>query len=177
MEPTKLLEGLFDKKKIQLLKLFLDAPEREFGLREAAKAAKLPPATTYRIMGTLLKLEIIQERKIKQLRLYTLNQNKTVKFLDELLAVKKTAIEGFLDNAKALTGIQEIIQHGKATKEKVSLLVIGQNIDAPALATLVGDIKEQYKFTILHLILSPEQYDQMASMGLYSGEKQSLYRR
>lgn len=177
MEPAKLLEQLFDRKILTLVKLFLDNPERQYGLREAAKATKLPPATAHRLIHRLVDLEILQETRIKQLRLYKLSNNKATKFLDEMMAVKKSAIEDFVDSAATLAGVQEIIQHGKATKDKVNLLIIGESIDSAALAHLVGDIKENYNFTILHLVLSPDQYQQMASMGLYEGEKKILSRR
>ncbi len=177
MEPTKLIEGLFDKKRISLVKLFLDNPEREYGVREAAKAARVSLASTHRILHLLKRLAVVEERKIRQLKLYRLDQNKATRFLDELLAVKRSAIEEFVEQAKLLAGVEEIIQHGKATKEKVSLLVIGRDLDAGALSRAVGEIKERLKFTILHLSLSPEQYEQMSSMGLYAGEKQTLYRR
>ena len=177
MEPAKLLEGLFDKKKMTIIKHLLDHQEYEFGVRELAKASRVPPATTHRILQTLVKMDLVETRKIKQLKLYKLTQNKATKFLDELLAVKKSAIEEFVEGVKGVPGIQEIMQHGKATKEKVSLLVVGQGVDTAALSRLVGEIKEKYKFTILHMTLDPQQYAQMSSMGLYAGEKITLFRR
>jgi DNA-binding transcriptional regulator YhcF (GntR family) len=177
MEPTQLLAGLFDKKKMTIIKHLLDHQDQEFGVRELAKATRVAPATTHRILQTLLKMGLVEDKKIKQLKLYKLQKNKATTFLDELLAVKKSAIEEFVENVKGVPGIQEILQHGKATKEKVSLLVVGQNIDTAALSKVVGEIKERYKFTILHMALSPDQYAQMLSMGLYAGEKQTLYRR
>lgn len=177
MEPAKLMEGLFDKKRLQLIKLFLDNQEHEYGVREAAKAARIPPATAFRILQTLLKMEVVEERKIKRLRLYRLAQNKATRFLDELLAIKKTAIEEFLEVARTLSGVEEIILHGKETKEKANLLVVGQQLDVTALSRIVGEIKDRYRFTILHMTLSPEQYVQMSSMGLFSGEKRTLFRR
>ncbi len=177
MEPTKLLEGLFDKKRMTLIRLFLDHPEQEYGVREAAKATRLSPATAYRIIRLLVKLEIVDERKIKKLRLYRLALTKETKFLDELLAVKKSAIEEFVERASGVRGVDALIQHGKAAKEKVSILVIGQEVDTAALSLIVGEIKAQYRFTVLILTLAPDQYEQMSSMGLYAGEKLVLFRR
>jgi hypothetical protein len=54
---------------------------------------------------------------------------------------------------------------------------VGQEVDAGALSRLVGEIKERYKFTVLHMTLSPQQYEQMLSLGLYGGEKSVLYER
>ncbi len=177
MEPAKLLEGLFDRKKMGIIKYLLDHPEQEFGVRELAKAARVPPATTHRILQVLVKMELVETRRIRQLKLYRLSQNKATAFLDDLLAVKKSAIEEFLEGVKGVPGVQEVLQHGKATKEKVSLLVVGENVDTATLSRLVGEIKDRYKFTILQMTLSPQQYEQMSSMGLYAGEKEVLFRR
>lgn len=177
MEPAKLFETLFDKKKIVLLKYLLDHQEQEFGVRELAKATRIPLATTHRILQLFHKMELVETRKIKKLTLYKLQKSKTTAFLDELFAVKKSAIEEFLEGVKQIPGVEEVLQHGKATKEKASLLVVGRDVDMGALSRLVGEIKAKYGFTILHMALSPEQYAQMLSMGLYAGEKKRLYRR
>jgi len=177
MEPAKLLESLFDKKRVVLLKLFLDNPEHEYGVREAAKAARLAPATAHRILRSFEKLELVEARRLKRLRLYRLRKNKGTAFLDELLAVKKSALEAFVEAARRLPGVTAIIQHGAPTKERANLLVIGEGVDTAALSRIVGEIKERYKFTILNLSLSPAQYEQMVSMGLYAGEKRILFRR
>ncbi len=177
VEPAKLLEGLFDRKKMVVIKHLLDHNEQDFGVRELAKATRVPVATTHRILQTLLKMGIVEDRKVKHTKFYRLSQSKATAFLDELLAVKKSAIEEFVEAASKLPEVREILQHGKPSKEKANLLVIGQGMDAAALSKIVGEIKDRYKFTILHMTLSQEQYDQMLSMGLYAGEKLTLYRR
>lgn len=176
-EPIKLLEGLFDKKRMSLVRLFLDHPEQEYGIREAGRAARLAPATTYRIIRVLLKMSIIEERKIKKLRLYRLAQSRDVKLLDEMLAVKKSAMEEFTELVSVLDGVEEIILQGKPTKEKASVMVLGEGIDAAAMGRIVAEIREKYKFTVLFLALSRAQYEQMNSMGLYAPEKQTLFRK
>ncbi len=175
MEPAKLLMGLFDRKRLRLIKLFLDNPDYEYGLREAAKATRLPPATVHRILKVLLEYGVVTERRVKKLRLYRLAATKQAKFLDELLAVKKTAIEEFVERVRELAGVEFIILHGKATKEKAGILVIGQGIETAALNAIVGEIKERYKFSIIHTTLAREQYDQMITMGLFPQEKKVLY--
>lgn len=175
MEPAKLLMGLFDQKRLRLIKLFLDNPENEYGLREAAKAARLPPATVHRIMKILLEYGVVEERRVKKLRLYRLSSSKQATFLDELLAVKKTAIEEFVEQARGLEGVESLILHGKATKEKAGILVVGQGIDGAALNSIVGAIREKYRFSIIHTTLAHEQYEQMTAMGLFPQEKKVLY--
>ena len=68
-----------------------------------------------------------------------------------------------------------MILHGKATKEKAGILVVGQGIDSSALNAIVGTIKDKYKFSIIHTTLVREQYEQMTAMGLFPQEKKVLY--
>lgn len=175
MEPAKLLMGLFDKKRIGLIKLFLDHPEHEYGLREAAKASRLPPATAHRILRQLEDLNIVAVRKVKKLRLHKLAQSKESRFLDELLAVKKTAIEDFMERARGIHGVEQIILHGKAGKERASILLIGGSIDNMELSRLVAEIQDRYRFKIIHTTLERLQYEQMLAMGLFPQEKEVLY--
>ena len=162
---------------MNLAKLFLDHPEQEYGKPEAARAAKLAPATAYRIIRTLLTMDVVEERRIKKLRLYRMAQNRETKFLDELLAAKKSAIEEFVELASQVPGVMEIVQLGKPSKERVSILVIGENVDPVPIGRIETEIRTTYKFAILQTTLSPLQYEQMSGMGLYGGEKFTLYTR
>ena len=65
IDNIKLLEELFDKKVLKVLKLFLADKGNEFYLREIAKLSKVPVASTYRIITKLIALNIIDEKKIK----------------------------------------------------------------------------------------------------------------
>lgn len=176
MEPQKLLEGLFDRKRMILVKLFLDHPEQEYGIREAARLAKLAPATSYRIIRTLLKMEVVEERRIKKLRLYRMAQNRDTKFLDELLAIKKTAIEEFVELASHVSGVTEITQIGKPSKDRVVMFVIREEAD-PAensrVETEIGrietEIKAKYKFSIHQSTVSHIGFERWMRMNEHMG--------
>ncbi|RME52069.1 ArsR family transcriptional regulator [Candidatus Woesearchaeota archaeon] len=176
LDPRKLLADLFDKKLLAVLRLFIDNPDKEYYLREVAKYTRVPVATVYRHLGKLKALDIIHERRIKKLKLYRLNETKPAKFIESILEVRKTALEEFLDLVKGDPHIQEIILHGKKQKDRANILIIGSGVNAEAIRQAVGTIKDKYGFSVIHLVLEPEQFEQMASMGLYSGEKRSLYK-
>lgn len=175
MEPTKLLEQLFDKKKMNVIKQFLAQPEREWTLVEVAKSARVPNATTYRILNKLLELELIAETKIKHLKTYRLSDSSTAKYLGKILETGDSALDAFAELIKSVAGVQQVVMHGKQSKEKANVLVIGNSVDSALVNATAQKVQEQFKFTIITLVLAPQQYEQMVSMGLYPGTKQVIY--
>ena len=120
VEPTRLLEQLFDKKKMNVIKQFLAQPEREWTLVEVAKSSRVPNATTYRILNKLLALELIQETKIKHLKTYKLAESNTAKYLGKILETGDSALDAFADLIKSVPGIQQVVTHGKQEKNKAN---------------------------------------------------------
>ena len=177
MENVKILEGLFDNKKLAVLRLFLQNKERQFYLREIAKETKVPIATTFRIIGRLVKLELVSQLKINKFKLYKIAENENIVFLEGFLKEGKRIVQQFADKVKLLSGVEEIILHGDETEEKANILLIGEDVDANELKRICAAIKEQYKFTISSLTLTREQFSQMSNMGLYSGRKKVLFRK
>jgi len=52
-----------------------------------------------------------------------------------------------------------------------------ENIESSLVRQAVVLIKEKHNFTITHLILDEDQYNQMAAMNLYSGKKEVLLQK
>jgi len=176
VEPVAILSGLFDKKKLSVLKIFIDQPERELTLQEISKSSRVSLATTYRILGRLVKLELLVERKIKHLRLYKLAPNSSTKYLARILESAKSALEEFVELIKTVQGVEEVILHGKQAKDRASVLLIGSGIDGGAVQAAIQRIRDAYNFNIIQLTLDAAQYAQMQTMGLFPGEKQILFR-
>lgn len=174
MDKKEILEKLFDKKMIKVLKLFINNPDEEYYLREIAKMTRVPPATVFRILKTLKDLELISELKVKHLKTYEFNPENS-SFLIDLLEDKTSALQEFTQFISGVSGVDMAVLHGKEEKEKASILIIGDNIDGDAIREKIVDIKQKYKFNIIHLVVLPNQYQQMVSMGLYPGRKQTIY--
>jgi hypothetical protein len=172
-----IVEEFFDKKTLAILKLFLFDETGQFYMREVAKKAKVPVATTFRIINRLNELEIIEESIIKKTNLYSLSDNKNTKFLLDLLQEKKTAIDEFVEAISRLEGVHMLVRHGEESKDKTNILVIGSGISLQAIKEKVGNIKEKYNFNIIDLVLEPGQFNQMSSMGLFPGKKIILWEK
>ncbi len=175
MEDVRVLEKLFDNKMLSILKLFIADKEKQYYLREIAKLTKTSPASTYRILNKLCDLEIIQRIEIKNAIFYQMEENKKTEFLEKFLKTDKRILDVFVENVKNMPGLKTVILHGKEKKDMANVLLIGENIDANEVKRLCAETKEKFNFTISSLTLTQEQYNQMSSMGLFSGTKKILY--
>ncbi len=175
MDQNKLLEGLVDKKTLNIIRLFSSNPNNQYYLREIARVTRVPIATVFRIIKHLVAMNVIQEIKIKKFKLYQYATGKEAKFVEQLIEVRKGAVEEFIETCRTVEGIAQVILHGKRLKDKANILIIGQGIATEPLGQAVAKIKETTGFTIIYLILEPQQYEQMSQMGLYSDERQVLF--
>ena len=174
VDKKKILEALFDKKIIKILRLFVNNPEKKYYLREISRTVKVSPASTYRILLQIKTLELVNETKDKYLKTYSVNKN-NMSFFSDLLEDKKSALQEFIDVVSILSGLKMIIMHGSEEKDKASLLIVGQDVDQEVIRNKAFEIKEKYSFNIIYMVLSQIQYEQMVSMGLYPGKKIILY--
>jgi len=177
MESEKLLENLFDKKLIQILRLFLNRKDQQMTLLEVSKYTKVSLASTFRIINKLVEIEILQITKIKHLKIYSLAINEKTKYLDAIIKENKTILEEFIEQINKISGIRIVMLHGKHEKDKANILIIGENVESSLVRQVVVSIKEKYNFNITHLVLDEDQYNQMAAMNLYSGRKEILLQK
>jgi hypothetical protein len=177
MITKNILEEFFDKKELAILKLFLFDKTDKFYLREISKKAKIPIATTFRIVRKLKQIEIIEETQIKKTKLYSLAQNKNTKKLAELFEERKTIIDEFVTTISVLEGVAMILIHGEEEKERANLIILGTNINTKAIKDKVGELKEKHNFTIIELVLEPAQFAQMSSMNLFPNKKTILWEK
>ena len=177
MHDENLLENLFDSKSLRILRMFIDDKNNEFYLREISKKSNVPVTSTFRIVAKLKELKLIDQIMVKKFKLYRLAETDNAKFLMKLLREKSRAIEEFVNIAKNIANIEEIILHGKEENKHASLILIGYNIDSGEVKRLSADVKEKYSFTISTLSLGKEQFEQMKGMDLFPRVKKLLYRR
>lgn len=176
MEKKEALAGLMDKNALKILKLFINNNDQEFYLREIAKRSRVPPATTFRTLHTLLKLELIAEHRVKKFKFYRLHEE-NAGFLIDILADRRSAVQAFVEQIKTDNHVEMVVLHGKEERSKANLLIIGNDIDQEAVRSASLAAKEEYSFNIIHLTLGPDQYNQMSSMGLYPGKKIILFEK
>ena len=177
MNNPEILGELFGAYTIKLLQTFFSDPNKNFYLVELSKINNIPVATTSRLLTKFIKLNIIQVVKVNRFKLYKLNDNDDVSFLKRFLKRDVQILDKFVDSIKHFNGIERIILHGGESKQRANVLLIGNGIDTNAIKEVVGQIKEGKNFTVNALVLTPDQYSQMAQMGLYDGKKRILFEK
>lgn len=177
MADIDILKQLFDKKILRIIDVFLQNKNKQFYLRELSRIANVSPATTYRIIGKLVKAGIIEEIKISKFKVYKIIINEKTKGLSKLLKKETNPTEIFVEKLKNLDGIDSIILHGKKTNKSANILIIGNDNMSKKVSGITLDIKQKHKFNIDFLILSDLQFRQMTKLGVYSGEKKILWER
>lgn len=174
MSENEFLRGLFDKKIVAVIELFIKNKNNEFYLREISQKTNVSPASTFRIINKLVKQDIIQIRKINKFKFYKLSQNKKTSVLEELFKINP--LEKFLELIKRKFGIQSIILYGKKADNKADLLLIGNIEDKKEINKITEAIKQDFSFEINFLTFSVEQFNKMTEMGLYPREKKLLWK-
>jgi len=177
MEAVDLLTELFDKKILSVLNILVNDRSEGMYLGEIARASEVAPATTFRIVNKLVDIDLVEEQKIKKLKLYKFNRSTRSEFLFKLLKKDVQVLKIFIENIKELEGLQAVLLHGEEAKDKANILLIGHNIDTGKVKEICADIKEKYNFIISPLSLTAEQYESMSKMGLYSGKKNILFEK
>ncbi len=173
----RILERLFDRKRLAILRLFLSDKDREFNLSEVVKQTGVPVATVSRILRKFAELGLLEVSRIRHLRLYMLAENNAVRFLERFLKEEKHILDHAVAKLSEIPQIDLIILHGRTRKDWANLFLIGNSIDNNMVKPIIAKIKDEFRFTISPLTITQEQFEQMTSMGLYSGEKRVLYRR
>lgn len=170
----ELLEALINPSTLKILKLFINNEDQRYYLREISKITRIPAATTYRVLNQLTDIGLVDMEQIKRFKLYTLNIVSS-QFLADILQTRKSAVVEFINSINSFDGIQMAVLHGKEEKDKANVLVIGTGMDIESIKRNAVYVSDKFKFNIILLVLSPDQYNQMSSMGLYPGRKKILF--
>ncbi|MCA9478514.1 MAG: winged helix-turn-helix transcriptional regulator [Nanoarchaeota archaeon] len=170
----ELLEALISPSTLKILKLFINNEDQRYYLREIAKLTRIPAATTYRVLNHLHDIGLVDVEQIKRFKLYTLNSESS-RFLLDILQDRKSAVVEFVNSIQSFDGVQMVVLHGKEEKDKANVLVIGMGLDVESIKRNAVYMSDKFKFNIILLVLSPDQYNQMSSMGLYPGRKKILF--
>lgn len=177
MSKQQLIRQMFDNKILNVLDVFLKNKENQFFLKEISQQSKVSLTSCYRIVRKLVKLFVVKELKVSRFEVYQYNDVDENKFLEEIVIEEHNYIDEFVQKAKVVPGVMQIILHGIETKDKANLLVIGRGVDSGVFKPLSADYRLNKKFNISVLTLDPDQYAQMTDMGLYSGKKKILFEK
>ncbi len=128
MENLDILEQLFDKKTLDVLRIFYKNDTKEFYIREVSRLTKVPLATSFRIVRKLVKLKLVNEIRLAKFKVYVLSDNENTRFLGQVIKKQKQALQVFVTKIKNLKGLQKILIQGKEEKDRANIILIGEYI-------------------------------------------------
>ncbi len=177
MADLDFLESLFDPKLVRILRVFFQFSQKKFYLKEVSDSSGVSMATTHRLLTKLVKLNIISEIKISRFKVYQLSDNERTSFLSDFIKGSVKMTEVFVDLINDDPGIESVILVGKETESKANVIIIGEDIDTEKVKMATTELKEKYNYKVTYITMPREQYEQMASMGLYPGTKKVIFSR
>ncbi len=89
MVSVHVMQELFDPKIIRIIELFSKNSDKQLYLREISIEARVPVATTLRIVNKLVKTGIVDLMQIRKFKLYRLANNEKARFLKEVFNERK----------------------------------------------------------------------------------------
>ena len=102
---------------LNTLKIFLESPLKDWGVREYARATKISPATASRLLKELAKKGIIKEKKERTFILYKANvENDLYRDIKIFYNIRKIKDSGFLENLNQFYLKPTIIFFGSASR-------------------------------------------------------------
>lgn len=176
MKNIDMLKELFDKKILEILKLFLQNREKQFYLREISNLSNVPVATVYRIVNKLVSLGFIQETQISKFKIYQQGKGEKARFLEELFRGGADPLQTFIEQLKSVNEINKILIEEKKN-DSAKFLFVGENVPTKKIEKFCKEVKENSNIEINFLILSPTQFEKMREIGLYSEKDKLLWQR
>ena len=104
-------------KKLNIIKIFLEEPGREFNVREIARILKISPATASKDLGNFVKHGLLKLRKERIFHLYRANtENDYYKDFKIFYNIKKIKDSGLIDALNEYYLKPAIVLFGSASK-------------------------------------------------------------
>lgn len=164
MENLDILEQLFDKKTLDVLRLFYQNDKKEFYIRELSRLSKVSLATTFRTVQKLVKLNLVNRIQISKFKVYILADNEQSRFLGQVVKKQKQALQVFVTKIKSLPGLEKVLIQGKEEKDRANIILIGQDMPTNDIKQICIAIKEQFSYIVSPLMVDYEQFEQMKQM-------------
>ena len=171
----EILMSIIDKKIGKILDKLFENPKKGYYLSQLSEESGVSLSSTYRILKKLCQLKIVKEEVVGPIKMYYLNNNQQTTLLGELINPGKSVIKLIKEFFSDILGIEKIVSYGKVSNEKATLPLIGKSIDTSAVERKKEQIAKEHGVLVNHIILTPEQYNQMSALGLYPGEKKEIW--
>lgn len=162
-----LLASLFDNKTVEVLKKLMDKKD-VFYLRDISRDTGVSLATTFRIVQKLVGLGLVQKVRQDKFTFYTLVRGTPIyNEVSSLIVGSPTDPVQMLKVGLEARYASQFQLFGLEGNDK-KLFIVGQSIDEEHIKQLMVKILEQTSIRYDYLVLAPQQFEQMKSIGLIS---------
>lgn len=168
----ELLKQLFDEKTIKIISYLQN--KKTLQIREAARQTSISVSTVFRIFKKLEKIDLLKGKKIGAIKTYKVNQKSKFYTLIEKIVPKMKPLEFFTKKIVS-ENIEEILLLDKG-EDKASIMIIGE-ISGEKYQKVTETIKKDFDFSIKVLVLSKDQYENLASLNMKPTPKKVLYQK
>jgi len=168
------LKDLFDQKILNIINVFLDAPEIHHNLTGISTLSDVNIATTSRILNKLIEKEFVKVTKIGKIRAFKLERNKKTLALMKLLKKDNPPIEKFIQNLSQHPRIKKIILESKQPKE-AKIIIVGNFLPKEKIKQLCLKIKKEENFKIHFVEISESQYENLKNFRSYGLEGKIIW--
>ncbi|MCK4592323.1 hypothetical protein KAT63_02670 [Candidatus Parcubacteria bacterium] len=161
---SEILEKLFHSKaEVKLLRLFLNNPNEECMVSEAAKRSKVNTATARKEINNLAKIKFLTQRKKSGKTYYCANQNFV--FYDELkkliFKASPTSADKLASSAMKLGQIRFVLVSGvflNSEKSKIDILIVGEHVNKSKLKSFLSNIEAEVGKGINYVCMSTDEF-------------------
>ncbi len=100
-------------KELNILRIFLESPNKEFNVRESARILKIAPATVSKELKKFAKENILKERKDRRFNFYKANlDSNLLKDIKVFYVLEKIRKSGLIESLNSFYGKPTIILFG-----------------------------------------------------------------
>ena len=169
---SQLLANLFDKKTIEVLKKLL-LKKDIFYLRDISRETSVSLATTFRIVQKLVSLGLVTKEQQDKFTWYKLLRDTEI--YKEIYALVMGATPDPADlfkqqmKEKFAAAFQAFVTKDKERK----IIVISEMVKQPDADAVISSVAETTGTKLNCMVMTPQFYEQMQTMGLISKDKLS----
>jgi predicted nucleotidyltransferase len=146
-----MLKSLISSKTRQtLLKAFFETTDAEFYTRQLASLYHISVGTLHREIRKLISFGLLKERKVGNIKLFSLNKQNPIYEEIKNIVYKTEGIVKFISNAiSIINGIKVAFIYGSLAKgderqdSDIDIFIIGDNVDEDSLIVTINKLEKQ----------------------------------
>lgn len=170
----EILKDLFDERIIEIIKIFINNPEKKFSLTDISNITRINITTTFRILNKLVSKGFLKTSYFGKAKVYQLEKNEKTLALIKLLK-KETPLQEFVNKVSEHPRVKKIILE-EQTNKNAKIIIVGDYLPTEKIEKICKEIKEKKNFKIEFIEMTEKQYDKLNNFG-YNLERKIIWKK